>query len=102
MHFRLRSVDSDRKLCGLISLDAIARLVPVAEVERLLDQFGVRERRTRKLSQTAVVFLLIAITLHGHLAIEDVVKRLWRSTSILWPTAPPLAPGRSAFSYRRE
>ena len=102
MPFRLRPVASDRKLCDLITLDAIGRVVPPAQVERLLVEFGARERRTRKLSQTAVVFLLIAVTLHGHLSIEHVVKRLWRSTSILWPTAPPPAPGRSAFSYRRQ
>jgi len=102
MPFRVRTISSDRKFCDVISLDLLARVIPPQLVDRVLTDHGAHQQRTRKLTQRAVVYLLIAVTLHGHLAIEQVIKRLWRSCALIWPSQPPTAPGRSAFSSRRD
>src|SRR5689334_7531596 len=83
MSFRLRTIASDRKVCDVLSLDLLARVIPPHVVDRVLTDCAAHQQRTRKLSQRAVVYLLVAVTLHGHLAIEDVIKRLWRSCAFL-------------------
>lgn len=102
MSFRLRTISSDRKVCDLLSLDVLARRLPPHLVDCVLTECDAHERRTRKFSQRAVVYLLIAVSLHAHLAVEDVLKRLWRASAFVWPAAPPSAPGRSAFCSRRR
>jgi hypothetical protein len=100
--FRLRTIASDRKACDAISLDLLARVIPPKVVDDVLAAYDARTRRTRKLSQSATVFLLLAVTLHSHLAIRDVVKRLWRASAFLWPSRLPAPPAVSAVCYRRE
>jgi hypothetical protein len=100
--FRLRTISSDQKVCDTVTLDLLARIVPPEAIDAILTRFAAHEQRTRKLSQRSVVYLLLAVTLHGHLAIHDVVKRLWRSLALVWPSNPPTAPSRSAFAHRRD
>jgi hypothetical protein len=67
------------------SLEALARVVTPAAVEAVIDECGVRERRTRKLPAAVTIFFGMAMNLYAHVGLGQVFAHLVSGLRWLWP-----------------
>ena len=98
--FILRHVDSGRKLCQQLSLDALDKAVPPAAIEQALQETRVRTKRERKLNLAGMILLVIAINLYAQDSIGFVWHRLCQGRRLL-QNDPEDLPSDSALVYRR-
>ena len=82
---RIRDVPPGAALRPEFSLEALARVVPPAAVEAVVEACGVRERRRRKLPAALTVFFCIAMNLYATDALGHVVARLVSGLRWRWP-----------------
>jgi hypothetical protein len=101
MGYSLRDVAAARKFSSALTVEALHRVIPPATIEAVLDATGARERRERKLTMAVVVWLLIAMNLYTHLALDRVLGKLARGLRYIWPDPEIALPTASAISYRR-
>lgn len=90
MTLRIRHIAPDATpSSSLVSLEALARVVPEATVAEVVEECDATEQRTRKLSATFVVFLCVAMNLYTNDCIAHVFFRLL--SRLRWLLADPVA-----------
>ena len=82
---RIRDVPPGAALRPEFSLEALARVVPPAAVEAVVEACGVRERRRRKLPAALTVCFCLAMNLYATDALGHVVARLVSGLRWRWP-----------------
>jgi hypothetical protein len=101
MGYSLRDVATARKFSSALTVEALHRVIPPETIDAVLDAADARERRERKLTMAVVVWLLIAMNLYTHLALDGVLGKLARGLRYIWPDPGIALPTASAISYRR-
>jgi hypothetical protein len=101
MPFRIRTIRGQRNLCDEIDFSAVLRVASMRRVRAALERTAAREDRHRKLPYSAVVLLLIAMTLYAECSIQDVLKRVARPLRFIWRDPDEPMVRDSAFTYRR-
>lgn len=61
------------RLTELISLGAMARVIPAAVVDEALDRHGRREIRSRLLPARVTVYYIIVMTMYSHLGYQEIL-----------------------------
>jgi hypothetical protein len=89
MTLRIRQIDPDATPSTQFSLEALARVLPPATVEEVVEECCAREQRTRKLCATFVVFFCIAMNLYTSDCLAHVFFRLVSQLRWLWPEEDP-------------
>jgi hypothetical protein len=97
----IRQIARDRTLCQELTVDMLHATVTNELIEAVLTAHHAHANRERKFSMTAVVWVVLAMNLFSGMAIAAVIRTLFKSLRLLWPTDDPILPGDSAFSYRR-
>jgi hypothetical protein len=99
--YKLREIEAESKFCRELTLEAIARAVPIAEIQAALSETAVREQRVRKLTMLVTVLLTIAMNIYTRAAIGEVMAKLAQGLRYIWPDADYPVPKDSAISQRR-
>lgn len=101
MGYRLREIAAESKFCRELRLESLHSVVPIGEVEAVLQQPGVPPTRERKLNLMATVWVIIGLHLYSHLSIGHVMQKLGAGLRYIWPEPDLSLPRDSALSYRR-
>jgi len=101
MGYTLRQVETERKFCQSLTVEALERAVPLETITSVLLQQGVQVQRERKLNMVVTVWVVIAMNLFAHLSIAHVMRKLARGLRIIWPDPSYRLPKASALTYRR-
>jgi len=101
MRYSLRDMSAARKFSSALTVDVLHHAIPPEAITAVLDAADAHEQRERKLSQTAVVWLLIAMNLFSSLALDAVLAKLVKGLRYVWPDPTILLPSASAITYRR-
>lgn len=101
MPFSLRQFNADDKFCQAINLDVFSELYPPETVTQVLTQCHANEQRARKLTMSAMVYYVIALSLYPRLSLAGVFRQLVRALRFLWPDPSLVLPGKGALSTRR-
>jgi hypothetical protein len=101
MSFTLRQFGQEDHFCQQISLDVFQHVIPPTQIEAALTTYGSGRSRNRRLTQLAVVWLIIALHLFRHASIAHVFQHLVKGLRFLWPDPFYRLPGEAALSYRR-
>jgi len=59
--YKLREIAPESKFSRAFSFDILQRIVPSERIQAILQQYGAREKRERKLNMVITVWLLIAM-----------------------------------------
>jgi hypothetical protein len=101
MGYKLREIEAESKFSQELSLEAIARAVPVAAIKAVLADERIGEQRERKLNLGVTVLLTIAMNLYTRLSIGAVMRKVARGLRYIWSDPDYQVAGDSAISYRR-
>src|SRR3990172_7118979 len=101
MGFRLREIEAESKFCRRLTLESIARAVPQAEVEAVLQTSALPETRERKLNLLVTMWVVLALHLYSHLSIGHVLQKVSAGLRYIWPQPDIPLPQDSALCYRR-
>jgi hypothetical protein len=101
MGYRLREFGAESKFIKELTLEAFVRVVPVSEVQAVIQETGTQEERTRKLHMVAVIFVVIAMGIYTRLSIGDVMRKAARGLRFVWRDPCIRLPKDSAVAYRR-
>lgn len=101
MGYSLRDVAAARKFSSALTVEALHRVIPPETIRAVLDEADAHERRERKRTMAVVVWLLIAMNLYTHLALDGVLGKLARGLRYIWPDPGIALPTASAIAYRR-
>jgi hypothetical protein len=101
MGFKLREIGAESKFSQELTLDAIARAVPLPDIQAVLDAEGIRTERERKLNMVVTVLLTIAMNLFTHASIGEVMRKLAQGLRYIWPDPEYSLPKDGAISTRR-
>ena len=77
-------------------------MLPVSQIEELLETYQMWEQRERKLNMVAMVYWLLGLHLYPHLSQRAVYAKLVSGLRTMRDDVPEAIPSKSAFSYRRE
>lgn len=61
------------KLTELISLGALARIIPAAVVDETLERHGGKEKRSRSLPARVMVYYMILMTIYSHVGYQEIL-----------------------------
>ena len=98
----LRQVDLSVHYTQEATLEALGQTLSRAQIERVLNAFGVLEQRTRKLTMVLTVLLCIAMNLFTEEAQDDVLAKLLQGPRFLRPEEDLKPASASAISQRRR
>ena len=98
MGYTLRQVETERKFCQALTIEALERAVPLQTIKGVLDQQGAQAQRERKLNMVVTVWVVIAMNLFAHLSIGHVMRKLARGLRFIWPDPSYRRPKASAFT----
>jgi hypothetical protein len=101
MGYRLREYDAESKFINELTLEAIGRAVPLAEVKAVLEEEQVQAGRDRKLNMVATMFVVIAMSIYTCLSIGDVMRKLAQGLRFVWRDPSHQLAKDSALTYRR-
>ena len=101
MNFRPRSLDVEQRFCDAVTMETIHRVVPPTLIDAVINEAGVREQRTRKLTAALTILVLIGMGLYSHLSIEAVLQKLLKGVRLLWADWEYPVANASAVSQRR-
>lgn len=101
MGYRLREITAESKFSQELTMDAIARAVPLSEIKAALAEEGVCEQRERKLNMVVTVLVTIAMNLYARISIDAVLQRMAKGLRYIWPDPDHDVAKANAFSYRR-
>lgn len=90
-----------RKFGSALTVEALHCAIPPTTIRAVLDAANAHEQRERKLTMTAVVWVVIAMHLYSHLALDAVLGKLAKGLRYIWPDPAIALPTASALSYRR-
>ncbi len=101
MGYKLREIAAESKFCQELTLDAIARAVPLAEIKAALAAEAVCAQRERKLNMVVTVLITIAMNLYARISLGEVLCKVAKGLRYIWPDPDYPVAKASAFSYRR-
>jgi len=101
MGYTLCQVETERKFCQSLTVEALERAVPLEAITSVLQQRGIQAQRERKLNMVVTVWIVIAMNLFAHLSIGHVMRKLARGLRFVWPDPSDRLPKAHAFTYRR-
>src|SRR5258708_8139100 len=90
------------KVCQHLSLGLLQDVLPVSQIEELLETYQMWEQRERQLTMVAMVYWLIGLHLYPHLSQRAVYAKLVSGLRSMRDDVAESIPVKSAFSYRRE
>ncbi|GER88589.1 transposase [Dictyobacter vulcani] len=102
MHYRLRSLDLDSKMCHHLSFEIIEEVYPRQMICEQLSQHQAWEERERKLNMLAIIYVLLASALWSREAFPRVLERLARPLHLLGVPLKAMHVQGSAISARRQ
>ena len=73
-YYGQRKLKDDVKLTEIISMGALARVIPARTVDAALEECGRKERRNRRLPARVTVYYIIMMTLYSHLGYRDILR----------------------------
>ena len=86
----------------LIGVGFLAALCPAATIDRILEETGAGERRTRLLPSRLVVYYVLAMALYAREGYRELYRLLVEGLRSVDPSLPIVVPQKSAFSKARE
>ncbi len=89
------------KVCQHLSLGLLQEILPVSQIEELLETYQMWEQRERQLNMVAMVYWLLGLHLYPHLSQRAVYAKLVSGLRTIRDDVPEEIPVKSAFSYRR-
>ncbi len=103
-YYRQRKVEKgDFKLTEKISLGALARVIPAKEVDKALETYGKKEKRSRLLPSRVVVYYIIIMTIHSHAGYREVIRIMVEGLKDLFKNIEGWsAPGKTALINARR
>ena len=101
MGYKLREIAAGSKFRQELILDAIARAVPLSEIQAALAAEAVCAHRERKLNMVMTVLVTIAMNLDARIAMGAVRHKIAQGLRYIWPDPEYPVAQASAFSYRR-
>ena len=101
MGYKLREIAAESKFSQELTLDAIARAVPLSEIQAALAEEAVCAQRERKLNMVMTVLVMIAMNLYARISMGAVLKQIAKGLRYIWPDPEYAVAQASAFSYRR-
>ena len=101
MRYRIRDVEAESKFASHLTLEAIAKAVPIEAVRDALVDLGLMAQRERKLDAVVTVLLVIMMGVYTNMSIGAVMRRVAHGLRFIWPDPECDLPGDSAISYRR-
>jgi hypothetical protein len=102
MGFRVRAYETRGKFSEALTLAAIGRAVPMAEVEQALAEVGLDTARERKLTMAVTMLVVIAMSLWREKSIGLVMRMVSQGLRFVWWDPDIDLPGDSALAYRRK
>jgi len=99
--FRIREIEAESKFSDELTLEAIGRAVPMAEIVTVIQDEGVQEARQRKLNMATVLLLVIAMNIYTRLSIGHVMRKIAQGVRFIWSDSSYRLPKDSAIAYRR-
>jgi Insertion element 4 transposase N-terminal/Transposase DDE domain len=91
----------ESKVCQQLELGLLQEVLPVSQVEELLDTYDLWEQRERKLNMVAMVYWLLGLHLYPHHSQRSVYRKMVSGLRTIRDDVPESIPVKSAFSYRR-
>ena len=101
MGYKLREIAAESKFSQELTLDAIARAVPLSAITAALTEEAVCAPRERKLNMMTTVLVTIAMSLYARISIGEVLKKVAKGLRYIWPDPEYPVAKANAFSYRR-
>jgi len=101
MGYKLREIAAESKFCQELTLDAIARAVPLEEIKAALAEEAVYAQRERKLNMVVTVLVTIAMNLYARISMGEVLHKIAKGLRYIWPDPDYPVAKANAFSYRR-
>jgi hypothetical protein len=80
--YKIREIETERKFCEELSLDALIGSIPPHEIEAVLREADAFEQRHRRLGMIAVVLLIVELHIYSRLSIDHVFKRLGKACDL--------------------
>lgn len=102
MEISLRQINPHVHLASEVTLGAMASIVSIKEILKVLEPLGISELRVRKLTMVVVVLVCIAMNLFTEEAIEDVLARLMQGPRFHRPGDDIVTASKSAICQRRR
>src|SRR6266487_6687174 len=87
------------KVCQHLSLGLLQEVLPVAEIEELLETDQMWEQRERQLNMAAMVYWMLGCHLYPHLSQRALYARLVSGLRTMRDDLPQPLPVKSAFCY---
>lgn len=85
MGFSLRMIADAVRFEQAVTLNALERAVPQAEVEAVIEDLNRREERIRKLPACVTLLLCIAMGLFTNMGLESVMLKMVKGLRYIWP-----------------
>lgn len=101
MGYSLRHMTDACKFSRALTVEALHDAIPASAIAAVLDALAAHEQRERKLTQMVTVWLVIAMHLYTHLALDAVLGKLAKGLRYIWPDPNIRLPTASAITYRR-
>ena len=90
------------KVCQHVSLGLLQDILPVSQIEELLETYQMWEQRERKLNMVAMVYWLLGLHLYPHLSQRAVYAKLVSGLRTIRDDVAEAIPSKSAFSFPRD
>jgi hypothetical protein len=102
MGFSLRMIAENIRFEQAVTLNALERAVPQDEVEAVIEDLGMQEKRVRKLPAFMTLLLCIGMGLYTNIGLESVLNKMVKGLRYIWPGDEDYqTAGRSAISQAR-
>ena len=79
----------------------LVTVLPVSQIEELLETYHMWEQRERQLTMVAMVYWLLGLHVYPHLSQRAVYAKLVSGLRTIRDDVAEAIPSQSAFSYRR-
>jgi hypothetical protein len=85
MGFSLRMIADNVRFEQVVTLNALERAIPQAEVEAVIEDLDIREERIRKLPACVTLLLCIGMGLFTNIGLESVLIKIVKGLRYIWP-----------------
>lgn len=102
MGFTIREMDTQRKFSSVLTVDALAQIIPPSAVTDVISHEGVGHKRERRLTAELTLWVVLALHLYPTVSVSGVLAKLARGLRFLWPDPELPLPGDSALAARRQ
>ncbi len=101
MGYRIRQIEPETKFNEVLSIETITRVVPLATIQAILQEYGGAGQRERRLPGWLTVLFCIGMNLLSELSMTGVMEHLMRGTRLIHPADEEAAPTSGAYSQAR-